>query len=249
MVSFGCNEVFLHEEFERVHLDYYTSTTPYFGRLLGSAYQEDCRQWLSEIDQALAGRATHLFLNASWKPFLKRNGFLSENSTPFFLAGKSFSRNGFMEHNLGVPSFSFGDGALSFMIAAAIFLGAHEIYLLGCGYTYSPRLIHHIFDALSIPPGTPESEAARWVEDFSAQYPGFDIAQFPVGHRNRFFSATIPFNDGDGTARVYHRLMGFAKGQGVRIVNVVPDGFSSAICDSISTSEFNERFCSKLQAS
>ena len=41
--------------------------------------------------------------------------------------------------------FNFGGGAFNFMIASAIYMGFNKIYLIGCGYTYSPRQEFHFY--------------------------------------------------------------------------------------------------------
>ena len=249
LALFGCNEIYKHEDFRHIHLDYYTATVPYFGKLFGAAYVEDFQQYFSEIDQAFRGRDTRLFFNASLKPFLRQNKLLSHSTTSFFLSENSVTRDESAEHDLSTPSFSFGAGALSFMIAAAVFMGAKEIYLLGCGYMYSPRMHNHFFDSLTLPVGTPDVEVGRAVEGFATLYAGYDITPVHIGDRNLYFSATDAFDEADANAELYWRLHQLAESQGVRIVNVVPPGFSSKIFDGVSTIEFSTRFCSSPQRS
>jgi hypothetical protein len=125
------------------------------------------------------------------------------------------------------------------MIALAIFMGCKEIYLLGCGYTYSPAQAFHFFDCLGLPSNLTEKEMlmARLnfernnstVPDFSFLHPENILCK--DGNYRVDYSYYRNSTAGSPDDWYYkHRLIRtFAEKNGTRILNIVPSGYESPV--------------------
>lgn len=124
---------------------------------------------------------------------------------------------------------TFMNGTVFLAMAAAIYMGAGEIYLAGAGYTYSPRQEGHFYDrpmiCKSFGPERARSiarqmAAARGVELDSVRLEGdYYVAEY---------QRALPVDS------AHERMQAFATSRGVRIYNIVPPGVTSPVYEGVS---------------
>jgi len=140
-VSFGCNYLFFHKDFDKLQVKYYTEPPPY---------------WYFNIWKKGSG--------ASWRvnklSLLQRRVQRKFNSINYFVNLSNFpvlfGKNIYYIHHFGKDSPDHGEfdlsegvfytGALHSMINMAIYMGFKKAYLIGCDYTHSPQRILHFYE-------------------------------------------------------------------------------------------------------
>ena len=237
---FGCNLLFKHKDFASLNVNFYSVIMHYFGFV----YKD--REIIYEgISNASLNDDALVFLRGLNKPFIEQKGYIRNYKKIYICAGsdRKITSNGSVDLAGGVD---YMNGVIFFQMAAAIYMGFKEIYLLGCGYTTSPRQLFHFYDE---PP---------YFEDCSYpwQTPNFDI-EIPPSERTmlaeQFASARglqvhssfkslnhETFRMIDKTAECaadYYHMRDLASSYGSKIFNIVPPGFKSPVFDKRSFSE------------
>jgi hypothetical protein len=119
------------------------------------------------------------------------------------------------------------------MILILIYMGFKEIYLAGAGYTYDPVYELHFYDNLVVPRSLgrekAECEAKRAVADRN-QNTGSKLEYYGVWPKDDFYRVVCVTRRESDPNKDRHRLMKrYAAERGVRIYNIVPDGFGSPV--------------------
>lgn len=141
-ISIGCNQLFLHNDFSKMGINYY-----YIGQSFNfysyhrSAYTKKIvRHYLGEIHKKMIKK------NPAIKYFLNISDYLSLRGDNIFYMhnfGEQFSGYSNCNPN-GV--FSANQSALSGMIGLAIYLGFKDVTLVGCDHLMRPRSSRHFFE-------------------------------------------------------------------------------------------------------
>lgn len=230
---FACNEIFNHKKFKEMRIDYYTVMEPFYGRILGKKYVQDTLKLYTEISGAFQEKKSTLFFNASLKRFFGSNG-LFENNKVNFLTPLSKSEKGAYNDLHG--KFTFGEGAFNFMVASAIYMGFKEIYLIGCGYTYSPRQQFHFYSRPSYLKSKYSYEAMiqKVKKDYLKE--GLKITSIEENDLSYLPVITSPFKD-DSISKNQVQIREFANANSTKIVNITPGGYDSPIFESIKENE------------
>jgi len=141
-ISFGCNILRVHKDFNKLNLKYYVSVHPLLYSPIWRGVQS----------------GAHLEINPYYNFYknLNNTGYIHfvHASNYFFIKNKSKYR---FVHNLNkkpldikycdfTSSSSFVDGGLSTMIGLAIYMGFQKAYLVGCDYFYKPIVNGHFWD-------------------------------------------------------------------------------------------------------
>ena len=219
---FACNEIFYHKDFHKLRIDYYTVAEPYFGQIFGSNYKTQTLNLYNEIDAHFKNKSTQLFFHITLKKLFKRNGVFIKKDLSYF-NGRVFSsrKKSYIELDKGI---NFNQGALSFMISTAKYMGFKKVILLGCGFTFSPRMEFHFY-------ARPVFQKS---ENFNEQ-----ISEF--AKKNNLSIKAIDENDNeitpiftspqkhDETYKLYELLNSLSEIDKFEIINVHPLGFSSPI--------------------
>jgi len=234
--TFACNDIFLHEKFNNLNLDYYVTIEPFFGGFLGKKYVEDTFSLYNGIAQAFVDKDTKLFFHPTVKKILNKYKYLNNKSVYFVPSSTDFLKMEKPSNNIA-GKFNFGAGGLSFMIATAIYMGFQKIVLLGCGYTYNPRQEYHFY-------ARPEYLKSK------INYADFLIEVDRFAKKNDFIVMDIedtqdkylpifasPWKN-DSTEKRYELLRKFSDEHNVEIINVHPEGYKSPCFIGLTSSQY-----------
>lgn len=234
-VTFGCNEIYQHPDFGRFDLNYYTVGEPYYGSMLGRKYLEDVVKLYSEINNAFVSKETTHLYHATLRSFFKERSLLQGVSQYYYVARGSNSESENQSQDIAKPIY-FSHGAIDLMIVAAIYMGAKEIYIVGCGYTYSPVQELHFYDSPSIDNFCTTAKLADFERELLSKYKDREIEKFIESSGRQYYSLTR--ERAEAHYEKYWHLQAYAESCGVRIVNVTPDRFTSPVFEKINMSEF-----------
>jgi len=140
-VSFGCNELRIHNDIGCLNLKYYVGIHPlsyskYWRGNQTGMYLE--RNPLYEHTHSFNDNSYEMFVHASNYPFTK-------------CYGKFNYVHNMMKHPMSLDtlnfssSSSFAVGGLEGMLGLAIYMGFKKIYLVGCDYWFTPRGETHFY--------------------------------------------------------------------------------------------------------
>jgi hypothetical protein len=123
------------------------------------------------------------------------------------------------------------DGSIFLAISMAVYMGFKEVYLCGCGYSYQPILERHFYDVLSFPGeldrSIVEEKAKKHTESRGNGLRVYKIRKKDGLYRVRFVR--------DNPVDEKHTLTKeYATANGVKIYNIVPDGFGSPVYEKVS---------------
>lgn len=131
------------------------------------------------------------------------------------------------------------DGSIFAMMAIAMYMGFRELYLCGAGYTYRPLRAFHYYDEPVVPKAWPP-ERRQWLFDQIRQDSGTEpwrIREDGAVERPTWVRWAEP-------SPVHRIVREFADSQGVRIYNVVPEGFESPVYEAVSWLTVQDRILS-----
>ena len=139
-VSIGCNNLFLHKDFNKLDCRYYQIVAPFIFLPYFKYYGKLQRNDISAV------------YRKKIKDFKDVNFFTSILNKYTISA-----TNVYYEHHFGVTSFdlknceldgtfSFMSGATDAMIGLAIYMGFKKAVLVGVDYTFSDSISHHFFE-------------------------------------------------------------------------------------------------------
>lgn len=241
-VTIGCNEIFRHPSFPSLQLKYYVAGVPFRSwRQISSRFtHEHHHQYFSAINEAFCDRDTVHLYHATLLRYLKNRTLLSNAPRYYYLRKGALDSSESQAVDLTRP-ITFADGGLTLMIALAMFMGCKEIYLFGCGYTYAPVQAFHFYNCMRCPTGLTESEMDVAMNAFRLSHPEtdfrgtntnivtlggdelmVDFSYYPDKH----------LESGGGFYRTHRIIRSFAESNGVRILNVVPSGYSSPVYET-----------------
>lgn len=235
-ITFGCNEIFQLEGIEKIGLNYYVVGEPFYGRVLGNKYIDDINKYYSEVDTVFSNKKTSFLFHATIAEHFRKTGILKNNKKNFYVSKSKIQESSVLVHELSKP-ITFSDGAIFVMISASIFLGAKEIYLLGCGYTFSPVQLLHFYDALSHPVGLHDREKEVFLDQAKRKYSDYSISKYIIRDGMQYYNLTKTMNEEN--YEKYRIVKKYAEGLGVKIINVIPSFHKSPVFESITTEEFN----------
>ncbi len=238
-ITIGCNDIFRHKSFPNLELNYYVTAAPYRRwRPLRGFTHEQHNNYYRDVDEAFRNRDTIHFHHATMSKYFKKHDLLPDVDSYYFLSKGALLTAKEPLADITRPG-TFFDGGLMTMIALAIFMGCKVIYLLGCGYTYSPAQLFHFFDCLCLPCNLSEEEmlvAKLNFEDNNSLCPDFSILNSKSilckdgDYRVDYFHYRNSIKDSPDDWYYQHRLIrSFAQKNGTRILNIVPSGYESPV--------------------
>ena len=247
-VTIGCNYIFRHPSFSSMDLNYFVAGVPFrrWRQLSPRFTHEDHHRWFLSVNEAFHDRDTVHFYHATIRRYLEKRSLLANRSCYYFLRKGSLEGAKTQAVDLAEP-ITFADGGLLLMVALAIFMGCKEIYLFGCGYSYAPVQKFHFYDCMRYLPGLSESELNAAKSTFQLSHPETNFMNVDTTIRSLGGGELMmdyswdPVKHGAENFYSTHRLVrSFAESIGVRIVNVVPPGYSSPVYESITEEEYCE---------
>ena len=249
-VTIGCNDIVEHPSFHSFDLKYYTVGVPYrFFREVGPRFtHNDHHKYFLKIDETLKNKDTIHFYHASIKRYLKKRNLLSNKECYYSLGKPTFSNEDEISFEITKPN-QFYNGGLRKMIALAIFMGCKELYLYGCGYTYSPVQAWHFHNCLTMkkdPRYLSDIQLQEKIRAFYKFHPESVYGRMKTRILNRpdntflvdFFYHRPTVIESENDFYLKHRLIRkYADLNDVRIFNVTPKGYDSPVYEKYIESE------------
>lgn len=143
--TFGCNLLIQHPDVRKHGLSFYAAMDPYFDLVTDPNPTVRPAVFFPSIEAAFRGHETILFLHPSGRRFIEKNGLLCGRDV-FYVRGGALMESAREQVVDLTRPITFMDGSVFFMMAAAVYMGFREIYLCGCGYTYSPLQVGHFYE-------------------------------------------------------------------------------------------------------
>jgi len=251
--TFGTGFVFLREDIEKLNLTFYMDAEPsksfrvgmpnWPEPHLGPIGHEGIVSFYREIDERL-GNKTILILNSDNYKYIEINS-LFKDKTKYFVKGKKDL------HVIEGVSYKIiadltkrsisGGGSVFFSILIMMYMGFKEIYLCGAGYTYDPVYIYHFYDNFVFPKSMGRERAEIEVKkaiDSANNKHASNVEYYGFFEKDNLYRSICVIRRGFGPYRDKHRILNdYAKSQGVRIFNIVPDGFDSPVYEKLSWKE------------
>ena len=142
--TFACNFFHVHPQFSEMNVTFYA--LPPSLRVLNTKEKghrpEDV---FIPLDKDSKEYPLTLFLHASVNSYIEKYNILQEHDI-YYVKPKGTLRSGIDLSNNLSKRMHFLDGAFFFMVAAAMYMGFSELYVLGCGYQYLPTQYAHFYD-------------------------------------------------------------------------------------------------------
>ncbi len=254
---FGVGFIFLHKDIRKINLNFYMNAEPskslnpsnpnWPKSHLGPLGLEGMITFYKEVDERLENQTTLILHSDNYK-YIEINN-LFKDKTKYFIKGKKDLRI-----NEKVPykiiadltrrSIS-GGGSVFFSILIMMYMGFKEIYLCGAGYTYEPIYMYHFYDNFVFPKNMGkqkvEIEARRAIEVRNRKE-GSTLEYYGLFGKDDFYSGVYTRRMDNDPNKDKHRILNnYAKSQGVKIYNIVPDGFESPIYEKISWQEVENK--------
>lgn len=230
--TFGCNDIYRHPDLRRLKLKCYVFADPYYGLLLGRQHVRDVFNYVTRAGEAFRALDSIFFLNTSLARPLARRGLLRDKEAYYVMGGVRFdaATRSAVDLTHRTP---FAAGSLFTMIGAALYMGFKEIYLLGCGFTYSPMQQFH-FNAR--PAFERSADGREAIHAFARDRECEVMRVEEVGERLvPEFVQTRPIDPRHIEVREVARRVG------ARIFNVTPEGFESPVYERLSSAELYAR--------
>lgn len=234
-VTICCNLAYMHPDFVAMNPKYYALVEPYYGSLMGKKHVEEMAFLFKQVDAGLATSNVHLFLSGSARSLIREHGLFAGKEISYILPGDRLLSATNLTNDL-TRRITFADGVVYASIAAAMYMGCREIYLLGAGYTYNPVYEKHFYDYLSIPVQLTESERAKELQRLQEQYPELEFKHIRE-RGNELMIAGVTHRDESFYAG-YRVMKNFADSCNISLINVIPEGFESPVFESISSEVF-----------
>lgn len=201
-IAFGTNLLFMHKDFHRLNITYYFIPSTIYG--LMKTPDKGAKPPMLFINlEKFCKKNTKFFFDISVRKLLAKKRILNNRIKYYMMSTKMLKSNKMLNFNFTKRN-DFMIGAVFTMIAAAMYMGFKEIYMLGMGYTYRPFQPFHFYDDYK------STEAKNFAQS---------IKDTRVEHRHLLLN------------KLSRRI-------GVKIFNVVPEGYSSPVYTGIKKEDF-----------
>ena len=170
--TMGCNYIMVHKDFAQLNLDFYALASSHrsLTRLNDPGRQPpptgNFEKALYLLSENTIGTHTQFFFDVSVKKMIEKR-FFPNHEIFYMMSGNDLRAGEPIQLDLTQP-LSMMASSLYFMIALALSMGFTEIYLCGCGYTYSPRQVGHFYDDWTNKEET-EVDYKNWILKEAAQ--------------------------------------------------------------------------------
>ena len=252
--TFGVGLIFLHDDVEKINLTFYMDAEPsksfkpsnpswWPKSHLGPLGNEGIEVFYRELDKRFGNRTILILPSDNHKHIEKHSIF--QHKSVYYIKGKKHLRVPKKISYRTIPDLTrrsiSGGGAVFFSILIMMYMGFKEIYLCGAGYTYEPLCWLHFYDNFVFPKSMgrekAEIEAKKAINSMyrthssSPEYHGFF-------EKDGFYrSICVRRKDSDSNMNKHRILNDYVRSQGVKIYNIVPDGFKSPVYEKITWQE------------
>lgn len=249
-IVFGVGFIFLHEDIKKINLNFYINTEPskslspsnpnWPKSHLGPLENRGIVRFYQEVDKRLENK-TALILNSDNYKHIANNNLFKDKTKYFIKTKKDLCLDNQIPYDiiadLTKRSVS-GGGSIFFAILIMMYMGFKEIYLCGAGYTYQPIYMYHFYDNVVYPKnmGKQKAEIEARKAIVVRNCKSNSILEFNgLFEKENLYRAVCVSRSAHDLHKEKHRILNnYAKSQGVKIYNIIPDGFESPVYEKIS---------------
>ena len=249
--TFGLSFIFLNADINSIPLTFYSCLEPWrgYGKIEGNWPQKFLptqgkknkrKIYYNKIKEKYLNSNTITFMNANNLYYLKKNGIINQSrDNIYFIRLKDDIKN------LGHPDLELtkrinsGPGSFHHAIMTMIYMGFKEIYLCGAGYTYKPMYHFHFYDNFDFPKEIGKERAAQAIKKEIINQYGKDgvIDYYGLLDDGDLFRGICVRKEKEYPkifSESHIKINKYAKSQGVKIINIIPDNFESPFFQSVS---------------
>lgn len=244
--TFGFNFIFLHEEFMKKNLKYY---------LIGDVYKNVSNNLCFPKALNIKKRSDQPFTMFSEMFKMNDDTTLIINRKNASAVNKHFKAHAkrpyYFKPNIGllkndcIPDidlkkrFVTHPGSIFMAIQIAIYMGFKEIYLAGAGYSYYPANEYHFYDSFEADAKLGYDEAEESAKLYISQRNKKSSGKLEylrlVRNKEKYYGIFSQKKSlDDEQYKVHSKIKSIAESNGVKILNIVPDGYESPIYEKIS---------------
>ena len=252
--TFGCNFINYHPDIEKLYLNYFVATPSYSSLKYSqskSVYaeskiftEENVKVWLdneselgkysvnpniyyNKIDNDLNDK-TSVFINTSSKKFIEKNNYFKNKDVYYLKPCRSVVSPKDITIDLS-KRITFLDSGLFSMLAIAMYMGFKEIYFIGVDYSFEPCREFHFYDELLVSKTIEKEVAIQWINKIANAR---KIEVYKIMEDEEYYKPIfVRYNM---TKDKYKIANDFVESKGVKIFNIVPNGFESPIFRKVS---------------
>lgn len=252
--TLGVGFIFLHEDIERMNLTFYMNTEPskslnpsnpnWPKSHLGPLGHEGIVQFYREIDERFANK-TILILGSDNYKYIGINNLFKDKKKYFVKAKSDLHIFKGEEYKIIVDltkRSTRGGGSIFDSILTLIYMGFKEIYLCGAGYTYDPIYELHFYDSYIFPMSMgkvkAENEAKKVVASHNKER-NTNIEFYGIIEKDGVYRGIYvqKAKKCDVNRKKHMVINEYARLHGVKIYNIISDGFESPVYEKITWEE------------
>lgn len=235
---------------------YYNAIFPeYKDKAYEEKYYKFCKRnidraflYYNALDHVL-WRGSIVFVRSDDFNFIKKKSLFEDKNVYYLKILNTFHAYKKDIRNINIDltkRFVGGTSAVFNSILTMIYMGFKEIYLCGAGYTYSPVYELHFYDNYVFPKEAgykKASELAKSVVDIHNRKYDSNIEYFGLFEKDNFYRGIyVAKSENYSSSISEHRIINtYAESQGVKMYNIIPEGFESPIYEKVSWEEVSNR--------
>jgi hypothetical protein len=255
-ITYGSNLIILHEDIKDINLTYFSNLDDnrilkpglpqWPADLLGDLGDNGALKFYREINNRLP-ISTTLILNSINYKYYKNEQSFNDRNIFFCKKGKNLNLDSTKPIDLvaDMTKRLQGGGSVYYSLLMLMYMGFKEIYLCGAGYTYDPIYYLHFYNMAPFNSrrNTDIDNAVRKANNYLSirnKNKCSDLEYKGMFLKNNYYRAIITRKHSKGYPLLNNHIMinEYAKSQGVKIINIIPEGFESPVYDKIHDIKF-----------
>ena len=252
--SFGSNFLNYHKDFQKLNVNFYASVSP--PSLLRNVHlkatytdskiysEKDVEVWLNEqitlvsysfdpevffpkLDYNL-NKDVLLFFGADCRKSFQKRGLFRDKQVFYLKPHKPVLEAAKQRVDIS-ERITFYYAVAFFMLAVVLYMGFEEIYLVGYDYSFEPCLEFHFYDSLLFSKKMDKNLTEKLMNRVGEKR---NIKLYKIEEDGAFYRPVYVRYDTDRSAHI--AVNDFIISKGVKIYNIVPDGFESPVYEKVS---------------
>jgi len=246
-VTYGSNLIILHEDIKDINLTYFSNLDDnrilkpnleqWPAPKLGELGNNGSLKFYREIDNRLDSDTVLILNSVNYRYYIKEPSF-KKRKIYFCKKGKNLSADARLPTSnvADMTKRLQGGGSVYYSLLMLMYMGFEEIYLCGAGYTYDPLYYLHFYDMdhfiepISMDKEYRENQVRKKICSYNKKYSS-DLEAVGFFEKDGFCRPIIIREHNKNMPLLkYHNIISrYAESQGIKIINIVPDGFGSPI--------------------
>ena len=228
--TFALNFMYEHPHLKTIDLSFYIENEPLWSFPFMGIKPTD---YYRAIDRNCLESETVFFLRSSSRGFFKKHRIFEGRQVYYIDSSSRSKQPQEVSGDLSKP-IGFANGAMMLSIIVSIYMGFKELFVCGWGYSYKPNLCLNFFDSPFFSKRMDVKERDHVIKEF-LDFRSKQIAGLRLYRMVEYGENYIPFFAVDAEPHKSHYdINRFAQKNGVKIYNIVPDGFESPVYEKLS---------------